>query len=521
MDKYLLALDAGTGSIRAVLFDSKGNQIDVAQKEWSHPEDSRWAGSMNFDWNKDWELTKQCINQVISESKINPQNISAVSSTCMREGFVLYDENNKEIWACANTDSRATSQVTKLIKSNPDLEKELYKKSGQSFALNAIPRLLWIKENQPEIYNNAKKISMINDWLCFKLSGKIAVEPSNASTTGLLNLKTRKWDLEIAKATGIKTDIFPEVLESGSILGQVTEKSFKETSIPIGVPVVVGGGDCQNGSIGVGSIKSGDALALGGTFWQYEVNTDNPIMDKECRVRINCHSVENLWQYEALAFNPGLTTKWFRDAFCDKEKEEAKELGINVYDILNDRSKNIPAGSYGTMCIFSDIMNFTNWKHASPTITNFSLDSRTYDKYTIYHAILENAALLVSGHIKLIKDITGYEPEKLIFAGGASYSDLWCQILSDVTGKQIQVPVVKEASALGTAILAGYGVGIFSSIEDGVNKCVKLEKIFEPDMDNHQVYIKLFDRWRKVYKAILDLSKDNTLNYMWKAPGLD
>ena len=134
--KYFLAVDAGTGSVRAVLFDLEGSQIACVQQEWEHKEDPRYPGSMDFDWTYNWELTCGCIRGVLEQSGISPADIAAISTTCMREGIVLYDKDEHEIWACANVDARSTDEVGRLISTNPELEKQLYQQSGQSLPVS-------------------------------------------------------------------------------------------------------------------------------------------------------------------------------------------------------------------------------------------------------------------------------------------------------------------------------------------------------------------------------------------------
>jgi autoinducer 2 (AI-2) kinase len=520
MKNHLLAIDAGTGSVRAVLFDLSGNQVGCSQHEWTHKEDPRFPESMDFDWKYNWELASGCVRGVLKETGVSPDDIAAISTTCMREGILLYDKDGNEIWACANTDGRSTKEVADLIKMDPDLELALYHKSGQSYALNAIPRILWVKNNMPDIYEKTDKVGMFNDWLIYKLTGVLAVEPSNGSTTGLLDLKTRKWDTDMAAKCNLRTDIFPDILECGSVAGHVNAKGAADTGLSEGTPVVVGGGDCQLGMIGVGACNPGEAAVFGGSFWQYEFNTATGDTDPYGRVRVNCHAVPGVWQYEALAFKPGLVMRWFRDGFCQEEKRIAKETGRDPYDLMNEQAVKVPVGSYGMMCCFSDVMNFITWKHASPTFTNFEPDPEKFSKYTFYRAILENTAMLVKGHIELVKEATGNEPDQLIFAGGASVSNLWCQILADVTGKKVITPVVKEATALGAAIIAGYGVGIYPSIDEGAKKCAKMDKTFTPNADNKKIYDEMYPKWREVYKANLDLCDRKLTKNMWIAPGL-
>ena len=492
MAKYLMAMDAGTGSVRAVIFSTEGDQVGCVQKEWTHNEDPRWPGSMDFDWTTNWELARTCVSEVLAKTGIDASDIAAVSTTCMREGILLYDKDGKEIWACANVDARSNDEVGELIAMNPDLEAELYRESGQTYALGALPRLLWVKNKMPEVYEKTARIGMFNDWLIYKLTGELAVEPSNGSTTGIMSLETRNWDPSIAERCGLRTDIFGPVKESGELAGTVSAKGAADTGLAEGTPVIVGGGDCQLGMIGVGACLPGQAGVFGGSFWQYE----------------------------ALAFKPGLVMRWFRDGFCQAEKEQAKAEGRDVYDVMNEKAANIPAGSYGMVCCFSDIMNYIHWTHAAPTFTNFELEPEKFNKYTFYRAILENTALLVRGHIELVREATGNEPEELMFGGGAAKSPLWSQIVADVTGKRVKVPVVKEATALGAAIIAGTGVGIYPSVAEGAAKVVKYDTTYEPNPENAAVYEELYQTWKKVYKQQFELSEAGVTKSMWRAPGL-
>ncbi len=519
-DKYLMAIDAGTGSVRAVIFALDGTQVGEYQREWEHKEDPRFPGSMDFDWTHNWALACECTKGVLAKTGIDPAAIAAVSTTCMREGIVLYDKDGNEIWACANVDSRSNDEVGKLIALDPELEKEIYLKSGQTYALGALPRLLWVKDKMPEVYEKIDQIGMFNDWLIRKLTGVEAIEPSNGSTTGIFDLKSRAWDPEIARKCGLRDDIFPPVAECGTLLAHVNAKGSIDSGLAAGTPVVVGGGDCQLGTIGVGAPGAGSAAVFGGSFWQYEFNTDNGSTDPECRVRVNCQAVPGVWQYEALAFKPGLVMRWFRDGFCQEEKRIAAETGDDPYNLMNKEAEKVPAGSYGMLCAFSDVMNFIEWKHAAPTFANFELDPTRFSKYTFYRAILENTALLVKGHMELVKEATGNMPKEVIFAGGASKSPLWSQILADVLGIPVRVPVVKEATALGAAILAGYGVGLYSSIEEGTKKAVRFEKTFAPNEENRKVYDELYATWKPFYKSQLALVNEGITKPMWKAPGL-
>lgn len=518
--EYVLAFDAGTGSIRAVLFDRNGKQIGVSQKEWTHLLEEDVPGSMNFDTVYNWNLVIQCIKEVLQETDILPSEIKALSATSMREGFVLYDRNGQEIWACANVDARAGDEVSDLKLLDEKLEMELYAESGQTFALGAIPRLLWLKRHKPEIYEATASITMINDWILYRLSGVLQVDPSNGCTSGIFDLEKRQWQKQIATRCGIKDTFFPKVHEAGTVLGKVTKEASTLTGLSPETLVVSGGGDAQMASVGVGAITINQTVVSGGSFWQQEVNVEKPYIDPEGRLRVNCHAVVGQWQLEAIAFFPGLVMRWFRDAFCEKEVEEAKITGKDAYEILEEEAKHVPAGSNGIIPIFSDVMNYISWRHAAPSFINLSIDPQKTGKMEMFKSLQENAALITLGNLKLIEEVTGHYPEEVIFAGGASKGKLWSQTLADVLGVPVKVPVIKEAAALGTALYAAFGAGIYSSIKEAVDQVVVWESTFQPRMANHQKYALIYENWRRVYEAQLKLADSGITTHMWKAPGL-
>lgn len=520
MSKYLMAIDAGTGSIRAVIFDLNSNQVSVEQKEWTHLSDPKYPGSMNFDIKRNYNLVVSCISGAIKKAGINGKNITAISTTSMREGIVLYDKNGEEIWSCANVDARAIKEVGQLKAISSGLEEEIYAVSGQTFALSALPRLLWVKNNMPEVYDKVSAITMINDWIVYRLTGVLSMEPSNGCTTGMFSLKNRCWDTAIVKKCGLKDDIFPTVFKSGTPVGKVKKDVADTTGLSQDCIVVSGGGDAQLGCVGVGAVLPEQVVLFGGSFWQFEYNVDKPVTDKECRIRVNCHVVPGVWQYELIAFYPGLIMRWFRDAFCQLEKLVESQTSVDAYYLLDKEACNVPPGSNGLICIFSDVMNYISWKHAAPSFINFSIDAENFDKKVFYRSIMENAALVSLGHAKIVESITGEYPKDVIFASGASKSDLWCSIVADVLGAQVRVPKIKEATALGTAICAGVGAGIYDNIVETALKFCNFDKTYEPNIKNHEIYSELFERWQKLYKRELENSDKGLTDHMWKAPGL-
>ncbi len=516
--QYLMAIDAGTGSVRAVIFDDEGNQISVASREWTHLEVDGVPNSMGFDTKKNWELIKECIKEAKALSGLMSEHIVAVSATSMREGIVLYDKEGKELWAVANVDARASDEVKYLREHFKGVEEEFYAISGQTFALGALPRLLWLKNHEPELYERVAYISMISDWVLAKLSGVIATEPSNGGTTGIFSLKKRQWVKEMAKEVGLKYDIFPPVYETGTVIGNVTNE---ETVLHSSTKVVMGGGDVQLGSAGLGVTELGQVAILGGSFWQQVVNISSYTKPPEnISMRINPHVIKGLSQAEGITFFSGLVMRWFRDAFCDIEKLESKEKDIDVYKILEEKAKDVPIGSYEIMPIFSDVMNYGKWYHASPSFINLSIDPNVCNKASMFRALEENACIVSAINLKKIEEFTNIKAKEIVFAGGASKGELWCQILADVTGCRVKIPKVTEATALGTAMAAGVGAGVYDSISSASKKLVRWQREYTPNQDNYRVYQVLQKKWQDIYKSQLKLVEKGLTKSMWKAPGV-
>ena len=518
---YLMAVDAGTGSIRSVIFDLKGNQISVSQKEWTHLEEEGVPNSMSFDFETNWTLVCDVIKNSISDAGIDAQEILALSATSMREGIVLYDDEGNELWGVANVDARAADEVKYLKELEEGLEEEFYSLSGQTFALGALPRVLWLKNNKPELYEKVASISMIGDWVLASLSGEIASDPSNAGTTGIFNLQKRDWQSDMAKRVGLKDDIFPPCYEVGTIIGNVGDIAAEQTGLSISTKVVTGGGDVQLGAAGLGVVEENQVAILGGSFWQQVVNIKNDVTPpKDMGIRINPHVVAGLNQAEGITFFSGLVMRWFRDAFCELEKLEAKDLGLDAYEVLEKKAANIPAGSYGILPIFSDAMKYGKWYHASPSFLNLGLDESKYNRASMFKSLQENACIVSAINLQNIQKFSNVEFDTVVFAGGASKGELWCQTLADVLGKKVKIPKVREATALGAAMSAGVGAGIYDSLVAAAQQLVVWEKEYEPNMDNNKIYNDIKEKWQIAYEAQLKLVDENITTSMWKAPGL-
>jgi autoinducer 2 (AI-2) kinase len=515
---HLLAIDAGTGSCRAALFDTAGRQVAVAQREWSHPPIPEHPGSQRFDTATNWQLIGRCIRDVVAGSEAEPSSIAAVSATSMREGIVLYDEDGRELWACPNADSRAAAESKQLIDSGA--AQRIYDIAGDWVAITSPPRLLWLQAHEPEIVARAAHLTMLSDWVIHRLTGEFVTDPSVGASSGMFDLATRSWSADIIAMCGFDPAVFPDVVEPGTPVGAVSHRAATETGLAEGTPVVIGGADTQLALVGLGRNPPGTLAVVGGTFWQHTVVVEGPLIDPQGRLRTLCHAVPGQWMVEGIGFLCGLTMRWFRDAFCHREVDEARHRGVDPYVVMEERAATVPPGSNGVIGVFSNVMNARRWVHASPSFLQFDLTSpSTSGAKECIRAIEECAAYVTRAHVTIIDELLGSATDELIFTGGASAGSLWPQIVADVTGARVHVSKVKESSALGCALFAGVGAGVFPTLDDALDHAGGVERTCVPEPGARGVYDRLFDSWRDTYARSLELVEHGVLQPLWRPPG--
>jgi autoinducer 2 (AI-2) kinase len=514
----LLAIDVGTGSCRAVLFDASGGQVAIGQREWSHDAVPGVPGSQVFDTETNWRLICDCTHEALATAGVLPDAVAAVSATSIREGMVLYDAGGHEIWACPNVDSRGIAEARELVESGA--ARDIYALGGDWVSITMPARFLWLRKHQPEVFAAIAHVGMLSDWILYRLCGRFVTDPSAGSSSGMFKLAERRWSQEVLEICGLNPTVFPDIFESGTVIGQIEPRAAAETGLAAGTPVVIGGADTQMGLVGIGGLAPGRMTIVGGSFWQTTALLDRSLIDPECRLRTLCHSVPGQWMVEGIGFYSGLTMRWFRDAFCQYEKAAAAIEGVDVYTVLEREAAAVPPGANGVIGVFSNIMDAKRWVHASPAFLQFDIDHpESSGKSECFRAVQESAVFTAYGHKRIIEQLTSHHFDEVLFTGGASRGGLWPRILADVLGATIQIPVVKESTALGAALYAGLGVGLYEDLDEAVRGSVKLERTLEPDAATHEQYQSLYERWTQVYSRMLELSEEGLLRPLWRAAG--
>jgi autoinducer 2 (AI-2) kinase len=304
--------------------------------------------------------------------------------------------------------------------------------------------------------------------------------------------------------------------EPGSIVGDVSPAVADETGLPPGVAVVTAGGDAQVAALGMGAVDAGDTAVVGGSFWQQLVNLDRPATDPRMRVRVTCHAIPDRWQGDALVFRAGLVARWFLEAF----RGDASHPTDEEFARLEQRAAAIPPGSHGVISVFSNSMDYGNWRHAAPSFLGLPVDDPPADvRAVLFRSILENVAIVARANLELIASATATTPAGAVaFGGGAARSRLWSQILADVLDRPVRVPQVAESTSFGAALCAGYAVGAFDAPPITARVLVRWAREHEPGPEATRVYGEVLERWRAAYAAQEALVRAGVTRPMW-SPG--
>ena len=516
----VLTVDAGSGSCRALTWDVGGRMLGLSQQEWAY-EPSGHPGGLNFNTEDGWRIVTECIRGALEQAgpdrtqSIRPEEVRAVTSTSMREGFVVYDEAGEAIWAIPNVDARAQKEAQELLAEG--LGERFYRLSGDWTSLAASARLRWIKHNAPEIWERAHHMTMLGDWVLQKLSGEFVSDPSLGSSSALFDLSQRTWSPEIAERLGI-SHLLPRVVESGTVVGTVSKQAAAATGLLEGTPVITGGADTQLGLLGGGIVDANQFGVVGGTFWLTAGVADTPLLDPEMRLRTLCHVVPNRWMIEGCGFAHGLSTRWVRDGLL-----RTANPGIELddgYERLSELAAQVPPGSNGVHYFASNVMNSKSWKHPTPSIVGLSpFTIAETGLGAVFRAVMEEGAYNARGHKELLEEVFGHGIEEVSFVGGPSRSPLWCQIVADVLGMRVRIPNVLEATCLGAALCALVGVGAYADLGEAVKATVHTARVIEPEAGAREAYDELYPRWRALNDHMLEAADKGLAPHMWTGAG--
>lgn len=501
-DVVFLAVDAGTGSARALAFDTEGRLVASAAREWTHAPVHGHPGGTVFDTRSGWQAISSAIREVVT--RLGGRRVAAVAASSMREGFVLYDATGDELWACPNTDGRAREEASQLVAEG--VADEIYRVGGDWVSITAPARLRWIAHHEPELFARARHLGMLSDWIATKLTGEFVTEPTCGSSSAMFDLRARTWSEELAAAIGVDSRILPPVVEGGTVIGGVNAEASLATGLPVGTPVVAGGADTQLALHGIGA-REGVPTIVAGTFWQTTAVTTEPLVDPQRRLRTLCHVDPTSWMVEGIGFLSGLAMRWFRDAMCPDAISAAAGSGRSAYAVMEEWAAQAPVGSNGIVATLSNVMQADAWHHSAPAFIGFDInDAAASSRGAFVRAIEESAAIVAAAHLRILSELTGGRATAggaVAFTGGSSAGSLWPRIVAGATGFDTMVTPAPEATSYGAARIAAHGVGA------SLPTMGEPDRLVAADPREHAAYQEVAERWHRVYRDALRISPDD------------
>ncbi|MGQ9721217.1 MAG: xylulokinase [Candidatus Jordarchaeum sp.] len=498
--QVLAAIDAGTIGCRTIIFSENGREIARDYEEYpsTYPRPA-WVEQNASDW---WRAVCNTSKRAIEKAGINPGDIASISVTNQRETTVPVDEDGNPLRNAIVWQDRRTVKQCDEIRQKVGAD-QIYQIAGLTIdPYFSAPKILWIKENEPKIFDSTYKFMLVHDFIEMKLSNEFITDWSNASRTLLFDVEKFNWSEKICNALEIPPEKLVKTHASGKKIGEVTARAARETGFAEGTPVIAGGGDQQCGALGVGVIKPGRIKATMGTGTFLLAYTDKPKRDPRKRVLFSCHADPGKWVVEASMFTTGSVYRWFRDQLGHPEKSVAEILGKDPYEILCDVAEQAPPGSGGVLLLPHFVgAGAPYWDpDARGVIVGLALG---HTRAHLVRAIMEGACFEVRKNIEVMKEL-GLEFQEVRITGGATRSPLWNQIQADIYNIPVSRGEVEEATSLGAAILAGVGVGVYKSVSDAAETMVQIGERREPDENNREVYDKLYKVHNDVYMALKD-----------------
>lgn len=489
MGKLLLGIDIGTSACKVAVFDEDGAVLAQANKDYRvyYPENG-WAEQDPEEW---WSAICEGIKEILVEKKVSADEICGIGVDGQswsaipvdRDGNVLY---RTPIWM----DTRARDICDRIKRE--EFAEEIFETAGNDFLPSyTTPKMLWFKEERPEVFRNTYKFLQSNSYIVYKLTDQMSQDCSQGYGIHFFDMNRLTYREELANRLGLSQELVPALYGCDEVVGEVSEKAAKLTGLKAGTPVVAGGLDAACGTLGAGVYQVGQTQEQGGQAGGMSICTDRALAHK--KLILGTHVVPGLWLLQGGTVGGGGTLKWFR-----------QELGQGMsFDELTKEAEKVPAGSEGVL--FLPYMAGERSPIWNPDAKGVFY-GLSYDKTRghMIRAVLEGVAFSLEHNLRTAKE-TGAEAGILNAMGGAANSLLWTQIKADVTGKTIQVPASDTATTLGAALLAGVGCGIYKDYDEAVRRTIKITRVQEPDMERHEIYKDAMERYLKLSEKMQEI----------------
>lgn len=501
---YMCGIDVGTTGTRAVIVRPGGEVVSAAtfdHQPMSMPEPG-WAEQSPDDW---WKAAISAVRSALGAAALNGADIAAIGLSGQMHGVALLDSANSVLRPALLWCDQRSQEQCNWITERVGQRQLIQWVSNPALTGFSAPKLLWIRDHEPHIYERAAHFLLPKDYVRFKLTQEFATDVSDASGTLLFDVSHRHWSKEILARLDIDPVLLPRAFESVETVGEISSEAALLTGLRSGTPVVAGAGDQAASGVGTGIVAPGIASATLGTSGVMFAFTSQPTLDPEGRVHTLCHAVPGKWHVMGVTQGAGLSLRWFREQFGDAEAWYARQVGADPYEMIIREAVGIPPGSDGLIFLPYLMGERTPHLDAEARGMWFGLTAAHTRRHLI-RAILEGVAFSLRDSLEIFRGMK-IPVEQVRAAGGGSRSALWRQIQADIYGEQLVAMGEAEGSAYGAALLAGVGGGIYATVEEAVRESVRVGAPLRPDPGNSAAYDNFYRVYRALYPAVRDLAR--------------
>jgi xylulokinase len=487
--KYFLGIDVSTTATKTLLIDSNGVVLAVASTtypfETPHP---LWSEQHPDLW---WDGAQKSIRAVLEKSGVDADQIGGVGLTGQMHGLVLLDDAGSVLRpAILWNDQRTQAQCDEIHRR---IGKEKFIQITGNVALTGFtaPKILWVAQNEPELYAKAKHVLLPKDYLRLKLTGEYAMDKADGAGTVLFDLKKRDWSDEVLAALGIPRAWMPPTFEGPSFTGRVSAAAAAATGLKAATPVVAGGGDQSAQAVGVGAVEPGIVGLTVGTSGVVFATTPSALVEPEGRLHAFCHAVPGMWHFMGVMLSAAGSLQWYRDTLAP---------GMSFDDLLKE-AEDTPAGSEGLQ--FLPYLSGERTPHPDPLARGAFIGlTIRHSRGHMTRAVLEGVAFGLKDSFTLIQNAGLGAITQVRASGGGTKGALWRQILASVLDAELVTVNTAEGAAYGAALLAGVGAGAWADVPTACRAAVKITGSTQPDSTQVIVYRKSYALYRELYPAL-------------------
>lgn len=495
---HLIGIDVGTSAVKTVLFDENGTVLFSVSKTYPlYQPRNGWAEQKPEDWR---DAVLETIANVVKESGVDADSVKGIGLSGQMHGLVMLDEQGKVIrpsiiWC----DQRTGEEVEDMLRLMPR-ERWIELTANPPLTGWTAAKILWVKKHEPEAYARCRHILLPKDYIRYILTGTFATEVSDASGMQLLDVVHRRWSKEVLQALDIDESLLGKVYESCQVTGHLKNEVAKQLGLSEDTVVVGGAGDNAAAAVGTGIVRDGTAFTTIGTSGVVFAHTSRPVIDPKGRVHTCCCAVPGAWHMMGVTQGAGLSLKWFKDQFCRDYVLEAQQQGVDVYDQINRDVAEIAPGSDRLIYLPYLMGERTPHLDADSRGVFFGLSAMHTRKHLL-RAVMEGVAYSLCDCNEILQEM-GVHVNRMMACGGGGKSPHWRQMLADLYGCTVATVRQDEGPALGAAILAGVGCGMYPSVEEACGRLLSEKDRTEPVEWEAEVYKKYHKLYQKLYQSL-------------------